>query len=80
MNRETLSKTSIFLVESQKLLGPILAHCLLELEIPEVYINEQVPTDLLNYMNQNNIDSAIIHVSAESEKMLFWKHIMQGKK
>lgn len=80
MNQEALRDTSILLVEAETLLAIMYAKCFVDLQIPTVFTETQIPENLLELMESKGIDAAILHISAEKEKNAILVAHRAGKK
>ncbi len=81
--RERYSKLkgrSILLVESKKLLGDMYANCLVTQQMSQVDASTTVPENLTDYMEERNLDSAIVHIASNSEKSAVLDAHKSGKR
>jgi len=77
---EALKGKSVFLVESGKLLGEMYAECLVTRQMSKVKARSTVPDNLDRYMEEEGMDSAIIHISKNTEVCSVLRAHKSGKR
>ena len=75
-----LSGHSVLLVESRKLLGEMFAEGYVTHEMKPIEAKEFVPENLLEFMNKNGLESAIIHTALLQDEQLILEAHRRGKK
>lgn len=71
MTKEThpaLRGQSAFLIESQLILSEYFVHCYINEGMSRVDVDTEVPSDLLEIMQNRELDSAILHTSSLADE------------
>ncbi len=75
-----LSGHSVLLVESRKILGIMFGEGFVTHEMKPIEAEEFVPENLLEFMNNNGLESAIIHTALLQDEPLILEANRGGKK